>query len=243
MKKNLTDLVLILDRSGSMGDIWNDAVGGMKTFIEEQKKVPGEAYLTMVLFDTPPFDTVFNREKITEVNTSVLDKFHARGSTALLKAVSDTVDAMGQKYAALPEGERPERVLLVIQTDGEENSSNGDWHPRLVEKKIDPLTKRPFNPIMLPVDAEEQPTYTKAKLKAKLDLQRNSYNWEVIFLGADENAFAEGASMGSALNFQYNATRGGTQALYDTVSASAASYRTKGTVDNQADLGDLKNKK
>jgi hypothetical protein len=246
MKQGLTEIVLVCDRSGSMQTIWSDAVGGMKSFIEEQKKVPGEANLTLVMFDEAPFDTVYNRTPIKEVDIKCIDAYSPRGQTALLKAVSDTVDSLGSKIADEKEENRPERVIMVVQTDGQENASNAGWVADQPLQTPDWKPKHPWKEWaekLNPSYKVQEPPYTKAKLKEKLDYLTKNCKWEVIFLGADSDAFADGASMGATISTQYNNTKGGTRALYDTVSASASSYRTLGMVDNISALNDLKNKK
>lgn len=237
MRKGLTELVLILDRSYSMNRVWADAVNGIKSFITEQKKVPGEAKLTLVLFDEPPFDVVYERINIRDANPAKLDSFQPRANTALLKAVSDTVDVISGKIASDADADRPERVLVVVQTDGEENASNNGWAPQL-SRKVE-FNAPNFNP---PEPVKEEPPYTKAKLKAKLEAL---HGWEVIYLGADMNAFADGASMGATRSIQYNSTPKGTTALYAAVTETATKYRSMGFVDAdaQAALDNLKNKK
>jgi hypothetical protein len=238
MKKGLTELILILDRSGSMDSIWSDAVGGMKSFIQKQKEVPGDANLTLVLFDEPPFDTVYLRVPIREVDINRLDSFYPRNGTALLKAVSDTVDSIGQRLAAEREQDRPEHVMVIVQTDGEENSSNKGWSPvRFDEPWYKSWTNRWIK--------SQEPPYTKQKLQDKLKHQVDVYKWEVVFLGADINAFDEGAAIGATRSYQYNNTKGGTQALYSALSDSTTSYRGVGSFNEESDklMKGLKDKK
>jgi len=122
MKDNLTELVFILDRSGSMGGLEADTVGGCNSFIEKQKGEDGEAYLTTVLFDDK-YELLHDRADIQSVRPLTSKEYFVRGSTALLDAIGITVDAIGKKLSDTPEPERPERVLFVITTDGMENAS------------------------------------------------------------------------------------------------------------------------
>lgn len=239
MKQGLTEIVMVLDRSGSMGNVWGDAVGGIKRFIEDQKKELGQANLTLVLFDEPPFDTVYLRTPIKEVDTAKLNAFSPRGFTALLKAVSDTVDVIGQKLSEEKEEDRPEHVIVVVQTDGHENASNSGWVADGQKWAPPGGIFAPPNPLMTPTPT---PPYTKAKLKEKLDIQHNTYKWEIIFLGADAEAFDDGVSMGATVSAQYNATKVGTQAMYAGLSKTTSAYRTTGEIDT-SELDDLKDKK
>lgn len=101
-----TEIAVILDRSGSMGSIRDDAIGGFNTFLESQKAVPGEAKFTLVLFDHE-YDTVMLRKDLCEAPPLTAQTYIPRGSTALLDAIGRTVNAVGAQLAALPESELP----------------------------------------------------------------------------------------------------------------------------------------
>lgn len=122
MKDTLTELVFILDRSGSMAGLAKDTIGGFNSMIEEQKKEPGEAYVTTVLFDHE-YRMLYDRTPLSEVKPLTDKEYFARGMTALLDAVGRTIDAVGVNLAAEPEEERPAKVIVVITTDGMENAS------------------------------------------------------------------------------------------------------------------------
>lgn len=120
--KNKTDITIILDRSGSMDSVKNDTIGGFNSFLSEQQKVEGEAVLSLVQFDDQ-YDTVYLDKDIKLADKLTDATFQPRGMTALLDAIGRTINSVGQRLAALPEAERPDKVLLVIMTDGFENSS------------------------------------------------------------------------------------------------------------------------
>ena len=122
MKRNLTELVFILDRSGSMSGLESDTIGGYNSMIEKQKSEEGEANITTVLFDDK-VEMINQRVSIQEVKKMTDKEYYVRGCTALLDAIGQTIHYMGnvQKYAK--EEDRAGKVLLVITTDGYENSS------------------------------------------------------------------------------------------------------------------------
>lgn len=122
MKKNLTELVFILDRSGSMQSLASDTIGGFNSMIETQKKEPGEAYVTTVLFDHD-YELLHDHINIEDINPITSNEYYARGSTGLLDAVGRTINAIGNRLSATPEDERPDKVIFVINTDGYENCS------------------------------------------------------------------------------------------------------------------------
>lgn len=122
MKKNLTELVFILDRSGSMCYLVDDTIGGFNSMIEEQKKEDGEAYVTTVLFDGQ-YELLHDHVNITDVEPITRKEYYARGNTALLDAVGTTINSIGTRLYETPEDERPEKVIFVITTDGHENAS------------------------------------------------------------------------------------------------------------------------
>jgi len=122
MKKNLTEMVFILDRSGSMHCLTADTIGGFNSMIENQKKEDGEAYVTTVLFDDF-YEMLHDHVNIQDVKPITNNEYFARGMTALLDAVGKTINSVGNRLSVTPEDERPEKVVFVITTDGLENAS------------------------------------------------------------------------------------------------------------------------
>jgi hypothetical protein len=123
MNQNLTDINIVLDRSGSMSSIRVDTIGGFNTFLKAQKEVPGEATLTLAQFDDQ-YELIHNGKNIQDVPELTKATFIPRGWTALLDAIGSTIIATGARISALPEENRPGKVLFVILTDGEENKSS-----------------------------------------------------------------------------------------------------------------------
>ena len=119
MKSDLTDITLVVDRSGSMEQIRQDAEGGVNSFIAQQAKEPGEALLTLVQFDTE-YDFIRKGVPISQVPKYELIP---RGRTALLDAVGRAINETGERLAKMDEQERPGLVVFVVMTDGLENSS------------------------------------------------------------------------------------------------------------------------
>lgn len=122
MKKGLTETIFIVDSSGSMGPLVDDTIGGFNNLLEEQKNVGGDCKVTFVKFDSL-VETVFENVDIEDVEPLTRDTYRCGGWTALYDAIGCTVHSVGQRLAETPEDERPERVLVVIITDGEENVS------------------------------------------------------------------------------------------------------------------------
>lgn len=129
MNRNLTDITLIVDRSGSMQAIREDAEGGVNSFIAEQTKQPGEALLTLVQFDTA-YDFVHRGVPIRNVPKYELVP---RGSTALLDAIGRAINETGERLSKTPEADRPGLVVFVVTTDGQENSSHEFTKARIKE--------------------------------------------------------------------------------------------------------------
>lgn len=122
MKKNLTEMVFILDRSGSMHDLTNDTIGGFNSMIENQKKEEGEAFVTTVLFDDQ-YELLHDHVDIQQVEPITNKEYYARGCTALLDAIGKTINSIGNRLSGTPEDERPDKVIFIITTDGFENAS------------------------------------------------------------------------------------------------------------------------
>lgn len=123
MRQDLTDISVVLDRSGSMEVVRAETIGGFNKFLEEQKKQPGDALLTLMQFDTE-FQLVHSGKKLSDVPALTHETFVPRGFTALLDAIGKTINETGRRLADMPEEQRPGKVIFVIVTDGEENSSH-----------------------------------------------------------------------------------------------------------------------
>jgi len=122
MRQDLTELVFVLDRSGSMGFMKDEAIGGFNAFLEEQKTLDGEANLTLVLFDHR-YKVIHSGKNIQDVPNLCKETYVPSGTTALLDAIGRTVDDVGKRLSEMPEEERPSKVLVAILTDGMENAS------------------------------------------------------------------------------------------------------------------------
>ena len=122
MKKDLTELVFILDRSGSMAGLEADTIGGFNAMIEKQRGEPGEAVISTVLFDNET-EVIHDRVSLDRVPALTEKEYDVRGCTALLDAVGRAIHHIGNVHKYAREEDRPEKTLFVITTDGLENAS------------------------------------------------------------------------------------------------------------------------
>lgn len=193
-----TALGLVLDTSGSMYAIKDDAQGALDQFIQEQRELPGRATLTFVPFNTRP-EVRHQLVPLAEVEPFVINP---NGSTALLDAIGLCIQTLGSTLAAMPDDQRPGKVLVAIITDGQENNSH---------------------------------EFTREQIFDLIGRQRDEWQWDFVFLAANQDAIATGASFNipssSALTFA--ATGAGVRAGGQSMSRYTASYRTtgKGTFD------------
>ena len=193
--KNETDITVVLDRSGSMASVRDDTIGGFNSFLQEQKAVPGSARVSLVQFDDQ-YESVYECRDVQDAPDLSPRTFVPRGSTALLDAIGRTLNATGARLAALPEAARPEKVLLVVMTDGLENASR-EFSARQV---FDMITH-----------------------------QRDKYQWEVVFIGANQDAVLTGASYGLPASnaLDYAATPAGTRHALSILSKATTKMRRR----------------
>jgi hypothetical protein len=201
MKKGLTFIVPVVDKSGSMQSIKKDTIGGFNEFIDSQKKVEGEAKITLVLFDTE-YNVVY--ESIPVQNAAPLNEstYRPDGGTALYDAMGLAIKMTKKRIESLPEEERPEKVIFAVLTDGEENAS-----------KI--------------LNKEGQRKYTKEKIFEKVSKLQEEDGWAFLFLGANQDAYQVGSGLGFYANntVTYKASKAGMKSVMDTVNCFAANYR------------------
>ena len=122
MKKGLTEMVFILDRSGSMGGLEKDTIGGYNSMIEKQKKEEGEALVSTVLFDHEQ-QVLMDRVPLDKVRMMTEDEYYVRGCTALLDAIGYAIHHIGNVHKYARKEDVPEKTIFVITTDGMENAS------------------------------------------------------------------------------------------------------------------------
>ena len=122
MNKNLTELVFILDRSGSMAGLESDTIGGFNALIEKQKKQEGDAFVSVVLFDHES-EVIYDRVDLKKIEPMTDRQYFVRGCMALLDAIGGAVHHIGNVHKYAREEDRPGKTLFVITTDGLENAS------------------------------------------------------------------------------------------------------------------------
>lgn len=133
MKQDLTEITIVLDRSGSMLAVCDATISGFNEFVEGQKKAPGDANLTLIQFDTEnPYEVVFDRA-IAEVPKLTADTYVPRGGTPLHDAIGQTITKLGAKLKRMSEAERPAKVVVAVMTDGMENASREYRAPQIAE--------------------------------------------------------------------------------------------------------------
>jgi hypothetical protein len=121
-KPNFTSINVIMDASGSMSSLRSDTIGGFNSFIEEQKKAAGEAIVSLCTFNSS-YHHVYENKSLNDVAPLTVEDYYPAGSTALLDCMGYTINSVGAQLAALKEEERPSKVIVLILTDGQENSS------------------------------------------------------------------------------------------------------------------------
>ncbi len=190
MNTKLTDITVVLDRSGSMQSCKTDVEGGLSTFVKSQKEAKaadgGTRKFSLVQFDNI-VETVFSGVDIDNAPEFTLTP---RGGTALLDAVGSTVTSIGDRIAALPESERPGLVVVAIVTDGEENQSI---------------------------------KFTKEQIKTMISHQQNVYNWQFVFLGANQDAFKNAGSMGISASATANFAGACSAQAFSSLSSNVSS--------------------
>jgi len=193
MKKNLTEIVFILDRSGSMAGLEDDTIGGFNAMIEKQKREPGEAVISTVLFDNDS-QVIHDRKNIKKVRPLTRKEYFVRGCTALLDAVGGAIHHISNVHKYAREEDRPEKTLFVITTDGFENASR---------------------------------RYTYDRVKTMIQQQKEKYDWEFLFLGANIDAAREAARFGIDADraANYHADRQGTAVIYEAMSEAVCAVR------------------
>ena len=139
MKKDVTELVFILDKSGSMGGLESDTIGGYNSMLAKQQAVEGECRITTVLFDNT-YELLHDRHNLKEVGPISDKEYQVGGTTALLDAIGITINKIEKAQKQTAEEYRADKVLFVIITDGEENSSR-EYSAKKVKDKIEKQKK------------------------------------------------------------------------------------------------------
>ncbi len=194
MNRNLTELIFILDRSGSMSGLEADTIGGYNSLMKKQKKEQGEATITTVLFDDQ-YEMIHDHAAIKKVKPIDDKTYYARGCTALLDAIGKTINHVGNRHKFAPDNEVPGRTMVVIITDGYENASR--------EFSLD-------------------------KVKNMIEHQKEVYNWEFLFLGANIDAVETARHFGINEDraATYCADSIGTKTNFEAVSKTVSGMRS-----------------
>jgi len=189
-----TDITVVLDRSGSMGSVVDDTIGGFNTFLKKQQEQEGACALTLVQFDHE-YEYIHRGCPIKDCAELNTDTYSPRGMTALLDALGRTINETGERIRKLDKKDQPERVLFVIITDGQENASKEFARDRILEM---------------------------------IKHQTDKYEWDFIYLGANQDAIEEARSIGifASNTMNFLGSKKGTRSAFGTISSSVANYRS-----------------
>ena len=142
MKKGLTEIIFILDRSGSMSGLETDTIGGYNSMLAKQKKEEGKALISTILFDDK-IEVLHDRADLNEVDEITENEYYVRGATALLDAVGGAIHHIGNIHKYVRNEDVPEKTLFIITTDGMENSSRSYSYKKV--KKMVERQKKKYN--------------------------------------------------------------------------------------------------
>ena len=137
MKNNITELVFILDRSGSMSGLESDTIGGFNSLIEKQRKQEGECFVSTILFDNVS-EVLHDRVKLSEIKKMTEKDYTVRGCTALVDAIGCAIHHIGNIHKYARKEDVPENTMFVIMTDGMENASHiysSDQLKKMIERQ------------------------------------------------------------------------------------------------------------
>ena len=135
MKKDLVEVIFILDRSGSMGGLEDDTIGGYNAMIEKQKKLEGRALISTVLFDDR-YELLHDRVDLERINPMTSKEYYVRGTTAILDAMGISISNMINIQKNLARDDRAEKIMFIITTDGMENASR-EYNYDMVKKMVE----------------------------------------------------------------------------------------------------------
>jgi len=191
MKENYTEIILLLDKSGSMGSVLDDTIGGYNQFIKDQKDADGEAKFTLVLFNNF-YRTIYDAIDIQEVPELTTDTYKVGSTTALYDTIGYSISNLGNRLAKMEEADRPENIVFVILTDGAENASR--------EMDSDSIFKM-------------------------ITHQTEKYNWDFVFLGANQDAFKESGKLGFSKGSTMTYSAGETVSAFGSMSRGLSETR------------------
>lgn len=199
MKKNLTEVVFILDRSGSMSGLESDTIGGFNSMIKKQKEEKGYANVTTILFDDE-IEMLHKSVDIREVKNITSKDYYVRGCTALLDAIGYGINYMINVQKSKDEDNKADNVLFIITTDGYENSSK---------------------------------EYSYEKIKSMITKQKEKYNWQFLFIGANIDAISTAKSFGISEKFasNYVSDEEGTKITYEAMNSAISKCRNNEIMD------------
>jgi uncharacterized protein YegL len=199
MNSKSTELVFILDKSGSMAGLESDTIGGFNALITKQKKEQGDARVTTVLFNHD-YELLHDRISIKGIAPITEKEYEVSGTTALLDAIGSTIQKIGNAQKRTSEEERAGKVMFIITTDGHENASC---------------------------------EYNYKKIKSMIAHQKDTYNWEFVFLGANIDAVSTAEKFGIDEDFavKYHADTEGTQLNYKVLNETVSSFRMGNKLD------------
>ncbi len=190
--RDCTELVVILDRSGSMTVIKDAMEEVMNGYVDQQKFIPGECNFTLVKFDEK-YEVEYLCKPIKEITKRLY--LEPRGSTAMLDAIGRTINDVGYRLASMSEHMRPNKVLVIIITDGHENASIN---------------------------------YSNESVRNMVRHQRDTYKWEFIFLGANQDAVlsAESIGIGKSHSMNFSSNKSSARGMGAKMISASSAYRS-----------------